>query len=108
MKKALIVLIIIAIFVVFIYFVYQETGKEKEQMFSAARELIMKYSVPDMEVELNLIKKVGNLALVEVIPLNTETDNVAVILEKVEGEWKARDFGTIFPEWEEKAPELFE
>lgn len=47
------------------------------------------------------------MGFVEIIPKNPPTDESAVVLEKVKGQWFARSFGTIFPEWEEKVPELF-
>lgn len=81
---------------------------EKEQMFEAAREYIKKYSIEGAEFELRIIKQLDKWALLEAVPINFETDNVGVIMEKVEGKWVCRTFGTILPGWEEKVPELFE
>jgi hypothetical protein len=83
------------------------TKTEKEQMFSSAREYIAKYSVPGIEVSLEIIKQLDKWALLNAVPLNVETDEVGVIMEKVDNKWETRTFGTIFPEWEEKIPELF-
>lgn len=81
---------------------------EKEQMFEAAREYIKKYSIEGAEFELRIIKQLDKWALLEAIPINFESDNVGVIMEKVEGKWICRTFGTILPGWKEKVPELFE
>lgn len=81
---------------------------QQEQMFASAREYIKQYSVEGMEVEFRIIKELENWALLEATPINVETDNVAVILEKIDGRWKTHTFGTILPGWKERVPELFE
>jgi len=81
---------------------------ENEQMFSAAQSYIKRNSVEGMEIELKILKQIDNWTLLEVIPVNIETDNALIIMEKVEGDWLAREFGTILLGWEEKIPELFE
>lgn len=76
-------------------------------MFLVAKEYIKKNSVAGFEFDLKVLKQLDKWALLEVIPINPPTDKAAVILEKVDNQWIPRAFGTIFPEWEKKAPELF-
>jgi len=85
-----------------------KTDDQQEQMFAAAREYIKSYSVEGMEVDLSVIKQVDKWVMLEVVPINIETDTAVIILEKVGGKWEARDFGTYLPGWQEKVPELFE
>ncbi|MFC1612706.1 DUF5665 domain-containing protein [Patescibacteria group bacterium] len=81
---------------------------EQEQMFESARAYIKKYSAEGMEVELSIINQVDKWAILQVVPVTIETDNASVIMEKVEGKWITREFGTFLsPEWMDKAPELF-
>ncbi len=80
---------------------------EKEQMFSAAREYIKANSVAGMEVELKVLNQIENYALLEVTPINIETDIAQAVMEKVNGKWVCRDFGTALPGWEQRVPELF-
>ena len=75
------------------------------QLLAAAREYVRKNSVAGIVFDLSLIKQVGRWALVEVV--SRDADRAAVILEKIADQWVPRAFGTIFPEWEEKVPELF-
>jgi len=86
---------------------YSFAHEEQEQMFATAREYIAQYSVPGMKVDLKIIKQLDKWALLNVVPLNVETDEAGMIMEKVDDKWEARAFGTIFPEWEKKIPELF-
>lgn len=81
---------------------------EKAQMFTAAREYIKPDCAEGMEVDLKILKQLDSWVLLEIIPLNVETDNAAMVLEKVNGEWRPRDWGTILPGWRERVPELFE
>lgn len=83
------------------------SNTEKEQMFAAAQAYIKSYSVPGLEFELRIIKIINQWALLDAIPKNKATDNAGVIMEKVNNQWVARAFGTIFPEWSQKVPELF-
>jgi len=76
------------------------------QLLTVTREYVRKNSVAGLIFDLHLQKQVDRWALVEVVP--EDTDRAAVILEKVDGQWIPRAFGTIFPEWEEKVPELFQ
>jgi hypothetical protein len=85
-----------------------EVQAEREQMFEAAREYIKPDAVEGMEVDLKILKQLDKWVLLEIIPLNVETDNAGMILEKVDGKWYPRDWGTILPGWRERVPELFE
>ena len=81
---------------------------EEKQLYTAAREFIKKNSDPKLQFDLDLVKVVGNkYALLKVIPLNMEIDSSQVIMQKVNGVWVAQTFGTSFPEWYQKVPELF-
>lgn len=82
-------------------------NSEKEQMYLAAQSYIKANSVANLEFELKIIKIVNQWALLEAIPKDKATDNAGVIMEKVNNQWIPRAFGTIFPEWEKKVPELF-
>ncbi len=80
---------------------------EQEQIFASGREYIAHYSAPGMEVDLEIIKQLDSWALLNVVATNMETDEAGLIMEKVDNKWEGRAFGTIFPEWEEKVPDLF-
>ncbi len=110
MKKIIISIILVTLVLLITGVIYfnNRAQLEKEQMFEVATDYIKKYSVEDMEVELKVIKQLDKWALLEATPINIETDSVGVIIEKVDGIWVARDFGTILPDWEKKVPELFE
>lgn len=121
MKKKLVILIafLLAFFCLLIYLYSSQQTKlkkkqelersqaEQNQLFSAAQNYIRKNSVVGFKFDLKVLKKLDKWALLEVIPINPPTDEAAIILEKVDSQWVARAFGTIFPEWEEKVPELF-
>jgi|TARA_Y100000031_G_scaffold153457_1_gene198726 hypothetical protein len=80
---------------------------EQEKMFATAREYIAQYSTPGMKVDLKISRQLDKRVLLNVVPVNIETDEAGVIMEKVGNTWEGRAFGTIFPEWEEKVPDLF-
>lgn len=121
MKKKLAVLgILLFVFCVLTIYLYSfqrgEYNKKQElernraeqvQLFSEAQNYVKKNSVAGFEFKIKVIKKLDKWVMLEVIPINPLTDKAAVILEKVDNQWIARAFGTIFPEWEKKVPELF-
>lgn len=85
----------------------EEAGNEEAEILAAAEAYVKKYTAPDLKYTLSLRKIVGNYAMVDVTPEPGTADPAAVILQKIGGSWVAVDMGTIFPEWEEKVPELF-
>ena len=106
--KIVIIILISLVLVGRVIYSNYKTQLEKEQMFEAATEYIKRYSAEGMEIELKIIKQLDKWALLKAIPITIETDNAGVVMEKVEGIWITRDFGTILPGWKEKVPELFE
>jgi len=87
----------------------QQLGEEeKAQMFSAAREYIKGYSVKGLQVDLTIVKVLNDRwALLHGEPVNVETDSIGVVMEKVNGKWETKTFGTLLLEWKKKVPELF-
>lgn len=84
---------------------YSAKTPEDKQVLETARKFVNANS-SDVRYRLEIGKKTGKYALVNVIPLQ-ELDPAMVILEKVGNKWVARDMGTLLEEWMEKVPELF-
>ncbi len=80
---------------------------ESQQLLANAKAYVAKNSVPGMQFTLNFKKQVGDYVRFEVIPQNVQTDRAQVIMQKVNGQWKAIDFGTDFPERYQSMPDLF-
>lgn len=85
----------------------QEKVSEEAGIWEAVYDYAPQIDMMSPSVDFKLDKIVGNYALVQVIPQGN-AEGAALILEKVGGEWVVQDFGTYFPEWEEKAPALFQ
>lgn len=86
----------------------EESNLEADLILNAARNYIQSQSDSQVRFDLKLVKTIGRFALVQVAPRGGLIEGAAVILEKVKGEWVVQEMGTIFPEWEEKVPELFQ
>lgn len=80
---------------------------EPSAILAAAHSYVSKNSAPGLQFTLTFKKQVGNYAMVYVEPEPGTADSAGVILEKISGQWVGQTMGTIFPEWEEKVPELF-
>ena len=84
-----------------------ESKSDEDGVWEAVYDYAPRIDMMSPSVDFKLDKIVGNYALVQVMPVGVEAEEAALILEKVAGRWVVQDFGTIFPEWEEKVPALF-
>jgi len=84
-----------------------ESKSDEESIWEAVYDYAPRIDMMASSVDFELDKIVGNYALVQVIP-EGNIEGAALILEKISGTWVVQDFGTVFPEWQEKAPELFQ
>ena len=109
--KITISLICTAIFFAFLVIdpVYSsDHGLPDRSILIATKEYVDAHSAPGMLFKLNITKRVGGWAMVEVIPL-VDAEGAGVLLEKVKGKWVVRELGTVFESWRTKAPkELFD
>lgn len=80
---------------------------EEKQLYQEARNYVKKNSDQDLEFEMDLKNIYQQYALLQVIPVNKEIDPAQIVLEKKNGVWQAQAFGTSFPDWYAKAPQLF-
>lgn len=83
--------------------------EEQEAIIAAARNYINQESSLGLDFDLEIQKVVDYYALVTIIPIPAGSfEGGAVIVQKMSGLWVGVAMGTIFPEWEQKVPELFE
>ena len=80
---------------------------EKKQLFETARSFVSSHSTQGMQFDLVFNWKKGSWIRFAIIPENIETDNAQLFMEKVDGKWVVRGFGTAFPDLYEQHPELF-
>lgn len=86
----------------------QKSQSDEEGIWEAVYDYAPSIDMETPSIDFKLDKIVGNYALVQVIPVGVEAEGAALVLEKVNGRWVVQAFGTIFPEWQEKVPELFQ
>ncbi len=77
------------------------------QIKEISRKLADGWNIPDLKYEIEIKKRIGNVALVFVNPTNQTLDPLQIILAKENGIWVYKEMGTTFPDWEQKLPELF-
>jgi len=80
---------------------------DRKQLFNSAREFVKANSAKGMVFDLILTKKIDNWVKFEVIPENIETDSAQLFMEKTNGVWEGKAFGTSFEGLSETHPELF-
>lgn len=88
-----------------------DKGDEEETILSTAKKYVydnLQVDLPEYSFKVTLTKRVGNYALVAVNPDPPGSfEPAGVVLEKISGQWVGQEMATVFPEWEEKVPELF-
>lgn len=82
--------------------------EEMSQLLKNAREYVKSHSALGIEFNLELIYRIDRYARFNVVATNQELDQVQLIMENKDGVWTGVAFGTVFPGWKEKVPELFQ
>lgn len=80
---------------------------DRSQIMEISDRLARGWNIPNLKYDIEIKKRVGDYALVFVIPTNQTLDPLQIILAKENGTWVYKDMGSTFPDWEEKVPELF-
>jgi len=80
---------------------------DETQIKEISRKIADSSNIPGLKYEIKIKKRVGDVALVFINPINQTLDPLQIILAKENGVWVYKEMGTTFPDWEEKLPELF-
>lgn len=81
--------------------------KDSRELISIAKRFVQNASEPGLEFDLIPVKNIGDWVIFEVLPKNAEVDPAKLFMQKTNGKWEGKAFGTAFPELEEMHPELF-
>lgn len=86
-----------------------QAESSESEILAAARSYVQGNSAPGQQFYLKLSNTVNDkYALVEVIPQPPGScEGAGVVLEKINGQWKAVEMGTDLSKWDEKVPGLF-
>lgn len=80
---------------------------DETQIKDISRKIAEGSKIPNLKYEIEIKKRVGDVALVFINPTNQTLDPLQIILAKENGVWVYKEMGTTFPDWEQKLPELF-
>lgn len=81
--------------------------EESKELISVIKNFFPDGKVQGNPSKITFKKQVGDMARYQAIATAQQLDPLTIILEKQNGEWKVKTFGTSFPDLEAQNPELF-
>lgn len=80
---------------------------ETKEIMDAANTSMPDGKIQGVESTIKFNKQVGDYARLTATATKETLDPLTIIMQKKDGEWTILNFGTSFPDLEEKIPELF-